>query len=166
MTALELAIAGKETLILEARDRIGGRIWPIPLEALGYNAQGGAEFVHGEASVTKSLIRQADLTLLSLDGEVWSLRGDQLTKSVGAPTNDPAFLAHKDRLHKELIALTEDIPIAQFLERHFKEAEYSGLRDWIRQMVEGYDAADPRRISTFALRESWLGGEQWQLRSD
>ena len=162
MTALELAIAGKETLILEARGRIGGRIWPLPVDEFGYKAQGGAEFVHGEARVTKSLLHRAGLTLLPMDGEAWSLRGNQLAKSIGGPTNDPAFLAHKGRLHEKLLALTEDISIAQFLERNFKEDKYIGLRDWIRKMVEGYDAADPHRISTCALREEWLGGDQWQ----
>lgn len=28
-------------------------------------------------------------------------------------------------------------------------------------MVEGYDAADPKRISTFALRDEWLGNDEW-----
>jgi monoamine oxidase len=162
MTALELARAGKDTLILEARERIGGRIWPLPIEALGYPAQGGAEFVHGDASVTTALLRQAGLTLLPLDGEVWSLRGQHLTKRVGGPTHDPALLAHKDRLHDTLLALPEDISIAQFLERYFKEDQYLELREWVRKMVEGYDAADPCRASTFALREGWLNGEEWQ----
>jgi phytoene dehydrogenase-like protein len=162
MTALELARAGKDTLILEARERIGGRIWPLPIEALGYPAQGGAEFVHGDASVTTALLRQAGLTLLPLDGEVWSLRGQHLTKRVGGPTHDPAFLAHKGRLHDTLLALTDDISIAQFLERYFKEDQYLELREWVRKMVEGYDAADPCRASTFALREGWLNGEEWQ----
>ena len=163
MTARELALAGKKVLILEARDRIGGRIWPLPLNTFGYNAQAGAEFVHGEARVTMLLIRQAGLTLLPLNGEVWRLRGTQLSKSVGEPTNDPVFLPHKERLHKHLRALTDDISIAQFLERHFHEDKYIAFRDWIRKMVEGYEAADLRRMSTFALREGWLNGEEWLL---
>jgi monoamine oxidase len=163
MTARELAIAGKETLILEARERIGGRIWPLLSDTFGYNAQGGAEFVHGEAHVTMSLIRQAGLTLLPLNGEVWRLRGSQLSKSVGGPTNDPLFLPHKDKLHEQLRALTDDISIAQFLERHFREDKDIAFRDWIRKMVEGYEAADLSRMSTFALREGWLNGEAWLL---
>ena len=163
MTARELAIAGKEVLILEARERIGGRIWPLPSDTFGYNAEGGAEFVHGEACVTKSLIRQAGLTFLPLDGEVWHLRDSQLSKRVGGPSNDPVFLTHKDALHKQLRTLTDDISIAQFLERYFHEDKYIALRDWIRKMVEGYEAADLRRMSTFALREGWLNGEAWLL---
>jgi monoamine oxidase len=162
MAARELAIAGKETLILEARERIGGRIWPLPSENFGYHAQGGAEFVHGEAKVTTSLIRQAGLTLLPLDGEVWTLRGNQLSKYVGGPTANPVFLAHADRFYTQLRALTHDIPLAQFLERYFNEDTYVAFRDWIRTIVEGYETADFRRISTFALREGWLGGEEWR----
>jgi monoamine oxidase len=162
MTARALAIAGKETLVLEARERIGGRIWPLPSDEFGYHAQGGAEFVHGEANVTTSLIRQAGLTLLPLNGEVWTLRGGQLSKCGGGPTANPVFLAHADRLYKQLRALTHDISLAQFLERYFNEDTYIAFREWIRRMVEGYEAADLRRISTFALREGWLGGEEWR----
>jgi monoamine oxidase len=159
MTARELAMAGKGTLILEARERIGGRIWPLLSNAFGYHAQGGAEFVHGEAPITVSLIRQAGLTLLPLNGEVWRLRGNQLSRSVGGLTDDQVFLIHKARLHKHLRALTDDIPIAHFLQRYFHEDKYIPLRDWIIKTVEGYEAADPHRMSTFALREGWLNGE-------
>lgn len=162
MAAKELAKAGKRVLVLEARDRIGGRIWPLPEEEFGYKAQGGAEFIHGEAAITKSLIRESGLTLIPMDGEVWSVRGSEITKSIGGPTNDPEFLAHKDILHEKLQALAKDVSIAEFLDNNFSEEKYAGLRNWIIKMVEGYDAADPRKISSFALREEWLGGEEWQ----
>ena len=54
MTGRELAQAGKAVTILEARDRCGGRIYPLPIEEFGYTAEGGAEFVHGAAPVTRS----------------------------------------------------------------------------------------------------------------
>jgi phytoene dehydrogenase-like protein len=53
MTARELARAGKRVTILEARNRCGGRIYPLPVEEFGYKAEGGAEFVHGAAPVTR-----------------------------------------------------------------------------------------------------------------
>src|SRR6202007_643583 len=46
MTARELARAGKRVTILEARNRCGGRIDPLPVDQFGYPAEGGAEFVH------------------------------------------------------------------------------------------------------------------------
>jgi monoamine oxidase len=56
MTARELARAGKKVTILEARDRCGGRIYPLPAQEFGYPAEGGAEFVHGAAPVTRALM--------------------------------------------------------------------------------------------------------------
>src|SRR6478609_8409346 len=61
MAARELARAGRRVTLLEARDRCGGRIYPLPARDFGYAAEGGAEFVHGEAPVTCGLLREAGL---------------------------------------------------------------------------------------------------------
>ena len=47
MTARELGRVGKRVTIL--RDTCGGRIHPLPAAEFGCSAEGGAEFVHGEA---------------------------------------------------------------------------------------------------------------------
>lgn len=46
MAGRELARAGKKVTVLEARERCGGRIHPLPAAEFGYPADGGAEFVH------------------------------------------------------------------------------------------------------------------------
>src|ERR1700739_5157802 len=74
MTARELARAGKKVTILEARDRCGGRIYPLPAQEFGYPAEGGAEFVHGPAPVTRALMQEAGLWFLSIDGTRWGPR--------------------------------------------------------------------------------------------
>src|SRR5262249_22173978 len=56
-----------------------------------------------------------------------------------------------------LLSLKSDLPVAEFLERHFADPQYSELRRDIRRMVEGYDAADASKASTFALRDEWTG---------
>ena len=63
MTARELARAGHRVTILEARARCGGRIYPLPTHEFGYPAEGGAEFLHGAAPVTRALMREARLSL-------------------------------------------------------------------------------------------------------
>src|ERR1700693_1072765 len=63
MAARELARAGKKVTVLEARDRCGGRIYPLSAREFGYVAEGGAEFVHGAAPVTRALMREAGLSL-------------------------------------------------------------------------------------------------------
>jgi monoamine oxidase len=149
MAARELAGAGKSVTILEARERCGGRIYPLPVEQFGYAAEGGAEFVDGSAPITRALVREARLSLAPLAGMRWSTRGGTL-----APGG--RRFPHADRLHQALAELKADLPVAEFLERYFSDRQFSELRREITRMLEGYDAADPARISTFALRDEWL----------
>jgi monoamine oxidase len=149
MTARELARAGKRVTMLEAKDRCGGRIYPLPAEQFGYPAEGGAEFVHGAAPVTRALLREARLSLAPLAGRGWSVRDGRLSR-------DDSLLRHANRLHEALAALKTDLPVAEFLQTHFADSQYSELRRAITRMIEGYDAADPTRASTFALRDEWM----------
>jgi monoamine oxidase len=147
MAARELARAGKQVTVLEARDRCGGRILPLSAQMFGYSAEGGAEFIHGEAPVTRALMREGRLALAPMEGRRWSARGGAFAPSEPTP--------HADRLHRALLDLKADLPVAEFLERHFADPQYSELRRDVRRMVEGYDAADASKASTFALREEW-----------
>ena len=162
MAARDLADAGKKVLIIEARDRIGGRIFSLSQKDFGYNAEGGAEFVHGEAPITMELITKAGLTYVPSEGTLWNIRSGKPTKSEHGPTGDPRFLEYKIAIVKKLKELHEDIPIAEFLEINFSASEFAAVREWITMMVEDYDAGDPKRMSSFALRDEWLGGEEWK----
>jgi monoamine oxidase len=149
----ELARARHKVTVLEARDRIGGRIWELPEREFGYAAEGGAEFIHGEAPVTKTLVVAAGLTLVRgrRDGERWDKRGGRLADQ---EEDAPGF----ELLPEKLAALTHDLPIAAFLDKNFAGERFAAMRRSILRMTEGYDAADPARASTFALRDEWLGG--------
>lgn len=151
MAARELARAGRKVTVLEARERCGGRIHPLPASEFGYPAAGGAEFVHGEAPVTRGLLREAGLSLQEIAGEQWSFDGTRLSRE---ERDDP----HQAELQAVLRDLQDDLPAAEFLRRHFAAADYAPMRRSIERMVEGYDAADPERASTLALREEWMDG--------
>src|SRR5262245_20966099 len=62
--ARRLADGGRRVVVLEARDRIGGRVWtdhnfgPVPVER-------GAEFIHGERAETWAWVQRAKLTTAS-----------------------------------------------------------------------------------------------------
>src|SRR4051795_1617585 len=79
MVARQLARAGKSVTIVEARDRCGGRIYPLPAEEFGYPAEGGPEFVHGAAPVTRALMCDAGLSLAPRGGTRWSVRTGALS---------------------------------------------------------------------------------------
>lgn len=154
MAARELAKAGKKITILEARDRIGGRIMPLNEADFGYPAQGGAEWVHGEAPISKALIKEAGLTLVPEEGEIWSARNGELSLHKSFIQNNPS-------LKTKLEALTEDISIADFLEQNFTDEADADFQNSILKMVEGYDAADPKQISTLTLKSEWLNKTEW-----
>ena len=92
MTARELGRAGKRVTLLEARDRCGGRIDPLSSAQFGYPAEGGAEFVHGEAPVTRSLLREAGISLLPIEGT-------QRTVMDGKLSTDDSLEIHEANLH-------------------------------------------------------------------
>src|SRR3954464_12826142 len=60
--ASELLRAGRSVLVLEARDRVGGRCWTRHMPGLEIPVELGAEFIHGEAKVTFALLKQAGLS--------------------------------------------------------------------------------------------------------
>src|SRR5262245_41041297 len=149
MAARELARSGKKVTILEARGRCGGRIYPLSTEEFGYPAEGGAEFVHGEAPVTRALLREAGLSLVPVHGTRWNVEH-------GAFSQDEAPVLSADRHREALAELKVDVTVADFLKRHFAGPEHGRLRDSIVRRVEGYDAADPAMASTLALRDEWM----------
>jgi monoamine oxidase len=151
MAARELARSGKRVTVLEARDRCGGRIHPLPASQFGYPADGGAEFVHGEAPVTRGLLQEAGLSVQAIEGRQWSFDGTKLSPE---SRHDP----HEAEFHAALKHLKEDITVAEFLRCHFGGDEYAPMRHSIERMVEGYDAAEPERASMLALRDEWMDG--------
>jgi len=148
MSARELGRAGKRVTIVEARGRCGGRIYPLPMREFGYSAEGGAEFVHGAAPVTRAVMREAGLTLQPRGGTRWSTRSEAL--SAGEPSS-----SDWNRFYRALEAIAVDLPIAEFLETHFAGPKYDRLRRSVTRTVEGYDAADPHRASALAIRDEW-----------
>jgi monoamine oxidase len=63
---MRLREAGQRVIILEARDRIGGRIH-TDYEFANFPVERGAEFIHGANVVTHELVRQAGLSEIPVD---------------------------------------------------------------------------------------------------
>ena len=151
MAARELTKAGKKTLLLEARDRIGGRIHTASVgneEHIEY----GAEFIHGDLPLTKALLKEAGLTFHQTEGSWWQFRNGQLIQSQEIIPDWEAFT-------EKLRSLQEDLPLLEFLDQYFSDPQYTSLREAAIRFATGYDTADPADASTFALREEWLAEE-------
>lgn len=152
----ELAKSGKKVLILEASRRSGGRIYTVKDPASDLCVELGAEFIHGNLPLTLSLLKEAGIKYTPVAGIPYRIVNGKIEK--GYPdTGNTEF-------EQKLKELKEDLSIEEFLCRYFSEDKYQALRDSIRTFVEGYDAADPAKASSFALREEWMGNEDEQYR--
>ena len=56
MAAKKLTDAGQKVCVLEARDRIGGRIYTLNDKAFEHPAEAGPEYIHGNLKVTLTLL--------------------------------------------------------------------------------------------------------------
>jgi monoamine oxidase len=145
-----LSAEGASVLIVEARDRIGGRIFtcrarefPIPVEL-------GAEFVHGRPEVSWRMIRQAGLLAVDLPSDHRRRHGAHLSR-IGDVN------AELDKVMGGLRHLgSHDISFAAYLTRGKKKIPTEARRFAIG-FVQGFDAADPERISAQSLADEHSG---------
>ena len=155
MAARELSKKKKKVLIIEARERAGGRIWTLPSKEFGEPVDAGAEFIHGHAKATKSLLKEAKLSFEPVRGDRWILIDDELRNDIRSPPPPPSF-------NTRLKGLKKDMPIASFLAKYFSGAENEQFRIATLRMVQSYEAAEPSKMSIFALREDWLSSSAWR----
>lgn len=163
MAARELTRAGLAVLLIEARDRLGGRVhttrepsWgPLPVEL-------GAEFIHGTPRVTYDLVREAGLVTFDAVDSHWQVREGKLAPMGGFGGVVGQVMDRLDPKAKR------DQSFADFLARLPDDTATPEARAMARAFVEGYDAADARRISAKAIAEEWHAGgnveEEPQLR--
>ena len=143
----DLSRSGARVLILEARDRIGGRCWTRRVPGLPIPVELGAEFIHGEAKVTRALLRRAGLTAVESVRQQRALVGGALR-----PMN--AFAEAQRSVQGA--RLGRDMSFDAFLARRKLPAK---TKTFARMMVQGFDAADPRRVSAQSIIDEWGGGE-------
>jgi monoamine oxidase len=152
LAARELAAAGRQVLLLEARDRLGGRVHTLTPPGFTRAIEAGAEFVHGAAPLTRALLTEAGLTWQDTAGQTYVVKDGEVQA-------DAEFFEELPLLLEKLQTLTHDLPLADFLEREFAGEAHAPLRAMATQFAEGYDAADARRASAWALRDEWAAGD-------
>lgn len=142
----ELEGRGLRTRVLEARDRIGGRIHTIRDSRAPHPIELGAEFVHGEAAEVVEVARDDGLLMYAVEGERWRSRGGRLSRLED-------FWERLDTVMRHLDAEKRDRSFAQFLDDAPGGRSAADARALAREFVEGFHAADARRISANALAD-------------
>ena len=155
MAAKLLSEAGKKILLLEARERLGGRIHQI--DNFSFPAEGGAEFIHGNLKTTFHFLKEAGL-------KKEKLKGDFCRVLKGRWNEEDDLVPHWELLIKKLDECNKDVSVDIFLESFLKEKKYDALKKQFRKYVEGYDAADTKRASVFAIRNEMKNEDEAQYR--
>lgn len=144
--ASRLRGAGARIVVLEARDRIGGRILTERAPDLDAPIELGAEFVHGDAEPLRDVASQFHLPRVDMTGTRFAYAHGRLR-----PDRD--FWPRLDRVARPLNANgTNDRSFADALAANHRSLSPAD-RAFATQYVEGYHAADTNLISEQALAD-------------
>src|SRR5215469_4969913 len=133
MAACELLRAGRSVTLLEARDRIGGRIWTRREPGLAPPVELGAEFIHGHAPLTLALLARLGAAAIESSGSHLTLQGGQLRSRNGSFGRIRQAIQGSDAL------ASADMSFDEFLERHLANSLSAEERRFARSMAEGFD---------------------------
>ncbi|MHA4847454.1 flavin monoamine oxidase family protein [Flavitalea antarctica] len=157
MAATQLSEKGMDVLILEADDRIGGRIntvtdpaFPVPLEL-------GAEFIHGDLPVTLALLDEAGIkyepdtdTMIKIKNNKWNTTED--------------FIDGWDEMIEKMKTVKIDMSLRSFLDLYYKDKKYDELKKEVIRFAEGFDLADVNLVSMQFLLNEWKQDHAEQYR--
>jgi len=145
-----LSAHGLSVLVLEARDRVGGRILtehaprvPVPLEL-------GAELIHGRPRSTFEWLARANVAAIDVPSVRFSGRAGRLRAA-------NATLAAMKRALARVGIPEADCSFDAFLAGPARGKLGARAAALARALVEGFDAADPSNASALDTLVEWNG---------
>ena len=151
--ASELRKSGLSVLILEARDHVGGRAWTRHEPDLSAPIELGAEFIHGRVPETFELLREVGKAALDTSGAHWRLRDGKLVQNT-----EDLFGSIQVALERSNVLKQPDISFDTWLSRSGEYGLSPEAAAMARAFVEGFDAADPARVSAHFIAKEWGSG--------
>jgi monoamine oxidase len=151
--ASELRKSGLSVLILDARDHVGGRAWTRHEPDLSAPIELGAEFIHGRAPETFELLREVGKAALDTSGAHWTLRDGKLVQNT-----EDLFGDIQTALERSNVLKQPDISFEAWLSRSAQYGLSPEAAAMARAFAEGFDAADPARVSAHFIAREWGSG--------
>jgi monoamine oxidase len=149
--AAELARHDRPARVLEARDRLGGRIYTRTEPGVAIPLELGAEFIHGTSPSIFEWLPRARTVAVDASEVRWELEDGALRPTEELFEEMKTGLSRAPRPRK-------DLPLADFLAGPAKRFLRPKAREFACMLVEGFDAADSNRVSTLETIEEWSGG--------
>lgn len=142
-SARSLTQAGQSVLLLEARERLGGRVYTSPTTGPGVPIELGAEFVHGRPRELWDIIEAARLPTQPVVNRHYARRDGRIASVTG-------YMERVNRILEEAKDQGDrDRSVAEYLEtRPSSDHEAVALA---KAYVEGFHAADTRKMSLHGL---------------
>lgn len=131
--------------MLEARDRIGGRVHTIWDRASPLPVELGAEFVHGDPGELWAALREARVPIVQAAEVHWWFDGKRVVTEELDDRTDPVFSA--------MARSRGDETFRQFLSGLPETAAVRKAVPSALSYIEGLDAADASRVGTAWLRQ-------------
>jgi monoamine oxidase len=139
-------------IVLEARDRLGGRVWSQNVKRALVATELGAEFIHGPARETRALLHDAAIAVAGTGDESWACsEGGDLSRI-------DYDLASSAGIFERARDISGDESVDQFLRRFEDDDELRPTANAARAFVEGFDAADPEIASARSIADEWRSG--------
>jgi monoamine oxidase len=149
--AKALSEKGVRILLLEARDRLGGRILTVRNKISALPLELGGEFIHGRPKETLSIVRAARLNLIGSPDMHYLSQSKKLTLIKD-------FWGSLQKLRQDLARSmdrsAEDCSLNEYLGRAKLDR---ASRELLLNFAQGFDAADPAKMSAQSL--AWEEGE-------
>jgi monoamine oxidase len=142
--ARDLAAAGLTVTIIEARDRIGGRVHTIHDESLNLPVELGAEFVHGKHPALFKLLDASRTLFSDVTERHWYFENGVLSRSHDFWNKLTALF---DLMSKE----KPDQTFAKFLDSLPDDPETLRAKAVATRYVQGFHAADIKRAGVHGL---------------
>jgi monoamine oxidase len=147
MAARRLSRARLRVILLEARDRVGGRVADGVIPGSTDRAELGAEFIHGAAPQTMGLLREAGMHTSPISDVGWTFDAD-----VGMRPDERDF-GQTAALLTSANSLKHDMSVDDYLRRFERDETTREAAALARTFVEGFDAADPAIASVKGIAE-------------
>ena len=151
--AHELKKRGTRVVVLEARNRIGGRVFTVHDARSPSAIELGAEFLHGDAPELRDIAREAKLAVVDIDGERWRAAHGRLTCLDDFWKRLDRILGQADP-HR-----TPDRAISALFAELPGGRRFAADRRLAREFVEAFHAAELDRISERSVAEGGNPGE-------
>ncbi len=148
--AWKLGSAGSSVALLEARDRIGGRIWTV---SDGFPVELGAEFIHGRPREILDALDESRAEITEVEGRSWCAFESRLRLC--------DFWSSIESILSRMEDSGPDESFLDFLRRLFPNPESDReAQERALGYIIGFNAADPRLVGVHWLVQGMRAEEK------